>query len=207
MHIAELALGALVGWSALGLAGVTLSGRRGERAKARRGLAWIMGVWIAYLAILLTVSSTQAQRRLAPGQEQCFGTVCYAVIAAEELPGFVGRGPLSVQGSERLLRISVRISNRAPAGLAAQPAVRAFLLDRGGRFEAPVPGLSGVRLDGPVLAGSAVVSQPVFRVPEDPVAISLVLTRGRWQPTLLEIGDPDSWHHPPVLLQLPLTSR
>lgn len=202
MRIPELALAAVAGWSAVGLIGVSVSSRRGDRAKARRGLAWIAAVAIAYLGTLVAVSRTSPQRRLPPGRDECFGTVCYAVIASEEMPAFAGRSPAAVPG-ERLVRVSVRAVNTAPAGTAARPAIRAYLVDASGHATAPVPGLSGVRLNAPIVAHQPVLSQPVFPIPADATALSLVLTEGHWRPSLLEIGDPDSWMHRPVLLELP----
>jgi hypothetical protein len=202
MKVAELAVWAIVAWSAIGLVGVTVSSRHGEHAKVRRGLFWIVAVWIAYLAVLLTVSRVTPRRHLNLGQDQCFGTVCYAAVAAEELPGFAARCPSGYSPRERLLRVSVRVLNHAPAGIAAQPRVRAYLLDAQGRSWPSVPGLTGVRLTAPMVAGHAVVSQPVFRVPDNASGFSLVLTKGPWQPGLLEIGNPDSWMHAPTLLDL-----
>ena len=203
MRIPELALAAVAGWSAIGVVGVGVSWRRGDRAKARRGLAWIVGVCFSYLAVLVGLSVWGAQRHLSPGRSECFGTLCYTVVAAEELRGFVGRGPVGGAPGERLIRVSVRAFNTAPSGTAARPSIEAYLVDGQGRTAYPVPGLSGVRLSAPIVAHQPVVSQPVFRVASDATGLALVLTEGRWQPGLLEIGHTDSWRHRPVLLDLP----
>lgn len=202
MHAPELALDALVAWSAIGLVGVAISWRRGERSKARRGIFWILGIGLAYFAVLLTVSFTGAQRHLALGQEECFGSLCFAVSGSEELPGFVVRGPNGPGPRERLVRVSIRVLNRAPSGVDADPLIRATLVDSRGRTWYPVPGLSGVRLNGPMVAGHTVLSQPVFRVDTDAAGLSLVLSKGPWQPGLLWIGDTDSWRHRHTTLNL-----
>jgi predicted permease len=53
---ARLLLFALMGWTALGAIGVTISLRRGERRQAGRNLIWIVAIWLVYLSTLLTVS-------------------------------------------------------------------------------------------------------------------------------------------------------
>lgn len=203
MHAAELALWAIVGWTAVGLVGVTLSYRRRESTKVRRGLAWIFGVWILYLGVLVAVSRLIPQRRLPLGSDLCFDTVCYAALGTDEFQGFVARGPDAAgQAPERLLRVSVRVRNTAPTGFTAESHMAGFLVDGEGRIWNPLPGLDGVRLTARMVAGHTAISQPVFHVSPDASHLSLVLTKGNWQPGLLEIGNTDSWLHPPTLLDL-----
>ena len=203
MHAAELALWALLGWTAIGLVGVTLSFRRRDIAKVRRGLAWILGVWVLYLGVLAGVSRLLPQRRLPLGSDLCFDTICYAAVSTDEFKGFTAPGPTPIsQAPERLLRVSVRIRNIAPTGVAAQPRITAVLVDGQGRSWHPLPGLGGVRLTAPMVAGHTVVSQPVFRVAPGASHLSVVLSKGNWHLGLLQIGNTDSWLHLPVLLDL-----
>lgn len=199
MRFAELLLWGIVGWTAIGLVGSFLSGkRRGNWPKARRGLATIAAIWAAYLLALLLVSHFAPQKRLPPGQPQCFGDLCFAVDGAEQLTAFAGRG----QQGDRLVRVRVRVSNRGHGGSARDTGVHAYLLDtHGGRWW-PVPGLTGVPLQSPVPAGGQLLSQPIFAVPRSVGPVALVLTHGRWQPGALVLGDGDSLLHRPVVMQL-----
>ena len=63
---ARLLLYALLGWTALGAIGVTISFRRGERFQGRKNLGWIAAIWIIYIGILLSVSLTPKPRVMPP---------------------------------------------------------------------------------------------------------------------------------------------
>ena len=63
----ELLLLGLVGWTAIGMVGVGVSLTRGERQRVRRGMAWIVGVWVVYLSVVIGVSLVQRQRVVAMG--------------------------------------------------------------------------------------------------------------------------------------------
>ena len=186
-------------WTMLGLAGTVVSVRRGERARVRRGLLTLVAAWAVYLAALLLASGTQPVKVLAPGQDRCFGTMCFAVVGAEELQGFRVRG----QERERLVRVAIRVTNRDKTGADDEPDLRGTLLDAQGRQWVEVPGLSGVRLTGRVAAGGTTVSEPVFRIAKDATGLGLVLTHGRGYSGRLVIGDAESLLHRPAVLGLP----
>ena len=87
----ELLLAALALWTVLGVCGTLLALVRREKSKARQGIAWLVGVWVLYLAAVLMVSLVQGQRTVRIGQEQCFDEMCFRVTGVEEVPGFFGR--------------------------------------------------------------------------------------------------------------------
>ncbi|HMF64052.1 MAG TPA: hypothetical protein VK608_08200 [Edaphobacter sp.] len=189
MSFWELLLLALVGWTGVGALGVAVSMHQGQRMKARRHIAWIIWVWVVYMAALVVTSLLQPQKVVAMGQDQCFDHMCFAVTEAEEVPGF-----LSHDGS-RLVRVSVRISNRGPGEAQSEGLIRAYLVDAQGRRWEQSPGISGVRLTARVTAGSSIVSEPVFKVAKDASGLQLIFTHGWKQPGILMIRDPDSlWH-------------
>ncbi len=192
MSFRELLLWALVGWTAVGAVGVTVSLVRGERAKGLRHLGWIVGVWVVYLAALVgasLMSLMQPQKVVAMGQEQCFDDMCFAVTGVEEVPGFL------IRDGSRLVRMSVRVSNRGRVKTQSEGLIQTYLVDAQGRRWGESTGVSGVRLRAKVAAGSSVVSEPVFKVARDSSGLGLVLTHGRRQPGVLVIGDSDSlWH-------------
>ncbi len=196
MNLRELLLFAVAGWTALGALGVTLSWARGERTNVRRGMAWIAGIWALYLAIVLTVSLTQPRRVIASGRQQCFGDMCFTVTRVEELPGFL------IRDGSRLVRVTVRVSNRAHSGTQAERLMRAYLIDAEGRRWQQSPGISGVPLTAQVGAGDSIVSEPIFKVAHDATGLGLVFTRGARLPQALVIGDPDSWLHQPTVVSL-----
>lgn len=188
MNIRELLLLVLVLWTAIGVVGTAVSLVKRERAKAMRGLGWIVAVWVVYLAVLVGVSLAQTQRVVAMEQEQCFDDMCFTVTGVDEVPGF------SIQDGRRLVRVSVRVRNRGHKA-ESEALMQAYLVDARGRLWGESPGLSGVRLTAKVAPGESVVSEPVFAVAADARGLELVFTHGRRQPGVLVIGDSDSFLH------------
>ena len=189
MNLRELLLLALVGWTAIGAVGVTISLVRRERAKALRHLGWIAGVWAAYLAVLVAVSLRQPQKTVAIGQDQCYDEMCFAVTGVEQVPGFL------IHDGSRLLRVSVRITNHARGRTESEKLIRAYLVDAQGRRWEESAAISGVPLTARVPAGDSVVSEPVFKVAGNTTGLGLVFTHGQRQPGVLVIGASDSLLH------------
>jgi hypothetical protein len=196
MNLREFLLVGVVGWTALGTLGVSVSLARREREKALRGVTWIAGVWTVYLIALVTVSLVQPQRVVAMGQEQCFDDMCFAVVGAEEVPGFL------IRDGSRLVRVSVRVSNRGRGRPQSEGLIRAYLVDAQGRRWEESAGVGGVRLTARVAAGDSVMSEPVFKLAGDATGLELVFTHGRKQPGVLVIGDSDSWLHRRTVVKL-----
>jgi hypothetical protein len=195
MKATEILLLGLVGWTAIGVIGVTVSLWRGERQRVRQGVGWLIGVWIVYLSVLIGVSLGQGQRVVALGEPQCFGEMCFRVTRVEEVPGFL------IRDGRRLLRVSVQVTNK---GRKAQrdKLIRAYLVDGQGRRREMSPGVNGVELTARVAGGGSVMSVPLFKVAADASGLGLVLTHGRWQPGLLVIGDSDSLLHRKTVMAL-----
>lgn len=187
---------ALVAWTVLGAIGIAISLFLGERAKALRHLGWIFGIWAGYLAVVMGASLMQPQKIVAMGRDQCFGDVCFVVTGVEEVPGFL------IQDGSRLVRVSVRVSNRGREGSQSDGRVQAFLLDGQGRRWDESKGISSVPLTAVIPAGSSVVSEPVFKVAKDASGLALVLTHGRWQSGALVIGGPESLLHRRTIVPL-----
>lgn len=196
MSLPKLLLVGMAGWTALGLLGVSVSLARREREKALRGLAWIGGVWMVYLIALVTVSLMQPQRIIPMGQDQCFDDMCFAVVGVEEVPGFL------IRDGSRLVRVSVRVSNRGQGRPQSEGRMRPYVVDAQGRRWVESTGVGGVRLTTRVAAGDSVVSEPVFKVASDATGLELVFTRGWTQPGVLVIGDSDSWLHRRTVVKL-----
>jgi hypothetical protein len=195
MKAAELLLMGLVGWTAIGVIGVGVSLWRGERQRVRRGVAWLVGVWVVYLCVVIGVSLGQRQRVVAMGEPLCFDEMCFAVTRVEEVPGFL------IRDGRRLLRVSVQVTNK---GRKAQSdrLIRAYLMDGQGRRWEKSSGVNGVELTVRVAGGGSVVSEPVFKVAADVSGLGLVFTHGRWQPGALVIGDSDSLLHRKTMVTL-----
>jgi len=193
MKATELLLLGLVGWTAIGVIGVGVSLARGERQRVRRGVAWLIGVWVVYLCVVIGVSLEQRQRVVAMGEPQCFDDMCFRVTRVEEVPGFL------IRDGRRLLRVSVQVTNKGRKA-QSEGLIRAYLVDGQGRRWEMSPGVNGVELTARVAGGGSVVSEPVFKVAADASGFGLVLTHGRWQPGVLVIGDSDSlWHRKTVV--------
>ena len=188
MKATELLLLGLVGWTAIGVIGVGVSLWRGERQRVRRGVAWLVGVWVVYLCVVMGVSLGQRQRVVAMGEPQCFDEMCFRVTGVEEVPGFL------IRDGRRLLRVTVQVTNKGRKA-QSEGLIRAYLVDAQGRRWEMSPGVNGVELTARVAGGGSVVSEPVFKVAADASGLGLVLTHGRWQPGLLVIGDSDSLLH------------
>ena len=193
---ARLLLYVLLGWTALGAIGVTISFRRGERRPGRRNLAWIIAIWVIYLSVLLTVSLRAKPHPLSPGQEHCFQSLCFSVVRTEIVPGY-----LATPG-ERLVRVYLRIANHSGKRSPGDSHLKLYLVDSSGRRWEQAAGLEGVHLSTAVGPGETVITAPVFRVAHDADGLTLVLSHGRRLPYLLIIGDPDSILHAPVHLSL-----
>jgi hypothetical protein len=195
MKVTELLLLGLVGWTGIGVLGVGVSLWRGERERVRRGVAWLAGVWVAYLCVLVGVSLGQRQRVVAIGEPQCFDDMCFTITGVEEVPGFL------IRDGRRLVRVSVRVSNRGRK-TQSEGLIWAYLVDAQGRQWEESPGVNGIGLTAKVVGGESVVSEPVFKVAADARGLGLVFTHGRWQPGILTIGDSDSWLHRPTVVEL-----
>jgi hypothetical protein len=195
MKLTELLLYAVLGWAAIGVAGIAISLLRARRAEALRHAAWLAAILVAYMIALLTVSIIQPVTRVPLGNDQCFDDMCFAVIGSTEGPGLV------LGEHFRSVRVSIRVTNH---GRSAQSdsLIRAFLVDSRGRGYDPLPGLSGNRLTLRVGPGSQIISQPIFTVPDDATGLGLVFTHGHWQRGRLVLGDPDSIAHKPSVVLL-----
>jgi hypothetical protein len=189
MNYRELLLLVLVGWTAVGAAGITISLVRREHRKAARHSLWIVAVWVVYMTILLGTSLRQPQKVVALGQDRCFDEMCFAVTGVQELPGYL------IRDGSRLIRVSVRISNHGKEKMQSEGLIRAYLIDRQGRRWEESTAVSGVQLTAKVAAGDSVMSQPVFKVPGDATGLGLIFTHGQRQPGVLVIGDSDSLLH------------
>jgi hypothetical protein len=188
MKATELLLAGIAAWTAIGLLGIIVSHRRGERNRVRRGVAWLAAVWILYLLTLIGFSLLQKQRIIAIGQQQCFGKMCFIVTGTEEVPGYL------IRDGRRLIRVPIQITNRGTS-TKSDNLIHAYMLDAQGRRWEQSTGISGVRLTATVAPGASVVSEPVFKVSGDATGLKLVFTHGWKQPGVLVIGDSDSLLH------------
>ena len=195
MKATELLLLGLTGWTAIGILGVAVSLWRGEQVRVRRGISWIVGVWLVYLCVLIGVSLEQRQRVVPIGGAQCFDEMCFTVMKVEEVPGFL------IRDGRRLVRVTIRVTNR---GRKAQRegSVWAYLVDAKGRVWDQSSGVNGVGLTARLAGGDSVVSEPIFNVAADATGLGLVFTHGRWQPGVLVIGDSDSLFHKKTVVAL-----
>ncbi|WP_353068148.1 hypothetical protein RBB75_11225 [Tunturibacter empetritectus] len=195
MRLTELLLAGVVGWTALGVVGIGVSWLRGERARVRRGTAWLAAVWVVYLSVLIAVSLGQKQRVVAVGQPQCFDEMCFTVTGVEEVKGFM------VRDGRRLVRVTVRVTNRGRSA-QSERLIQVYLTDAQGRRWEESAGVNGVGLATKVGGGASVVSEPIFNVAGDATDLRLVLTHGWKQPGLLVIGDSDSVLHRKTVVEL-----
>jgi hypothetical protein len=175
--------------------GVFVSWLRGEGLRVRRGIQWLVGVWVVYLGVLLGVSLLQKQKVMAIGEAQCFDDMCFTVIGVEEVPGFLARD------QRRLVRVSIRVTNR---GRSAQSdrLIKTYLVDGQRRRWKESPGVNGIGLTTRVAGGDSVVSEPIFQVAPDATGLELVLTHGWRQPGVLVMGDSDSLMHRRTVVNL-----
>jgi hypothetical protein len=195
MRATELLLLGLVGWTAIGVVGVAVSLWRGERQRVRQGVAWLVGVWVVYLSLVIGVSLGQRQRLVAIGEPQCFDEMCFTVTGEEEVPGFL------IKDGRRLVRVSVQVANRGRKA-QSEGLIWAYLVDSQGRRWEESPGVNGVGLTARVTGEDSVVSEPVFKVAGDATGLGLVFTHGYWQPGVLVIGDSDSLLHRRTVVKL-----
>ncbi len=198
-RLSGLMLLGLVLWTMVGAAGLLVARSRGETRRFRRGAGTLIAFWVGYVLVLVGVSLGQKGRVYQPGQDRCFGAMCFAVTAVEEPRGFLVRG----EDPERLLRVLVRMENRDRQHTESEEGLAALLIDGQGRRWQPVPGLGGVRLTTPIAAGGATTSEPVFRPAKEATGLRLVLEHTSWTWARLKIGDPESYFHRPAEMVLP----
>ena len=194
MGFAEFLLLLLVCWTVIGVFGVSASVIGQNPAKALRNFGWIIAIWAIYLTILVTTSLIQKQSIITAGQAQCFDKLCFTVVGSETLPGYLAK-------QSHLVRVKIQIQNRSKDPMS-EPRLHTYLVDQQGRRWDEVPGLSGVRLGARVPAGITLLSEPVFKLPDDAIPVGIVLTRGHLQPRRLVIGDRDSLLHRPTVALL-----
>ena len=185
----------VAGWSALGAVGIGVSWLRGERLRVRRGIAWLAGVWVVYLMVLIGVSLGQKQKEVAVGQPQCFDDMCFTVMGMEEVKGFF------IRDERRLVRVTVRVTNLGHSAKSAG-LIRAYLMDAQERRWEETAGVNGVGLTAKVAGGNSMLSEPVFKVAGDATRLELVLTHGWRLPGVLVIGDSDSLLHRKTVVEL-----
>ena len=199
MTVRELLLLALVGWTVIGAVGVVISLVRREREKVRKGLGWLVGVWVVYMGVLVGTSLLQPRRVVAMGQDQCYDEMCFAVMGVDEVQRYLGL--TGVGDGSRLVRVTVQVTNKGRSHSESEGLIRAYLVDGKGRRWKESRGVNGNGLTAKVEAGGTMVSQPVFKVAGDATGLGLVFTHGRWQPGVLVIGGSDSlWHKRTVVL-------
>jgi len=198
MNWAELLLLALTAWTLVGALGITLSFLRREREQALRHLSWVAGVWLVYLAVVLGVSLLARPRVVALGQDQCFGSLCFAVVRTEAMPSYLA------SHGERALRVSIQITNHSRDHRQGDSDLKAYLVDSRSRRWFEVPGLGGVRLSTTVGPENSIISEPIFKVASDATELRLVFTHGHGLSHVLRIGDRDSLLHPLVFAGLGL---
>jgi hypothetical protein len=191
----ELLLVGVAGWSALGLVGVGVSWLRGERLRVRHGLAWLIGVWVVYLVVLIGVSLGQRQKVMAVGQPQCFNDMCFTVVGVEEVKGFL------IRDERRLMRVTIKVTNRGRS-IKNEGLIRAYLMDSQGRRWEETAGVNGVGLTAKVAGEDSVLSEPVFKVAGDATGLRLILTHGWRLPRVLMMGDSDSLLHRKTVVEL-----
>ena len=193
-RLSGLMLLGLVLWTAVGAVGLLLARSRGETRRFRRGAGTLIAIWVGYMLVLVGVSLSQKGRIYEPGQERCFGSMCFAVTGVEEPRGFLVRG----EDPERLIRVLVRMQNRDRQHTGSEEGLAASLIDDQGRRWQPVPGLGGVRLATPIAARGSTTSEPVFRPAKEATGLRLVLEHTSWTWARLKIGDPESYFHRPA---------
>ena len=190
-------------YTGIGVVGLLVARSRGEVRRFRRGRGTLIALWVGYVLVLVGVSLGQKRKVYEPGQERCFGAMCFAVTGVEEPRGFLVRG----QEPERLIRVLVHMQNRDREHTGSEDELAATLIDGQGRRWEPVPGLGGVRLSSPIAAGAAATSEPVFRLADDATDLRLVLEHSGWTRARLRVGDPESYLHRPAEMMLPEAER
>ena len=191
---AQFLLVLLLGWTVIGIAGVTLSLLREQHRKALRNAPWIAGAWIGYLGVLLCVSLLQPQKIVPVGTPWCIHDLCYRVAGSEDLPGYL-------TDNSRLVRVTIAITNRSNDA-QQESHMNAFLLDTSGKRWNEIRGLSGIPLNARVQPGQTLTSAPVFKLPRTATPATVGFVHPRPYFGLLVIGDGESFLHRPTLLRL-----
>lgn len=154
---------------------------------------------VCYTGAFLHASLSSTERVLTPGTAYHFCGFYLDCHLSASVDGV--RIEHSGQGAVRYV-VRLRLANDARRATLALHQVQVTLLDDDGIALESLVGPTGVRLS----PDSSTVSEFVFESPAPLAHPRLLVRKGGWQERLSElflIGDPDSWLHAPVTLELP----
>lgn len=199
MTISDLAFIACLCGSVAVLVRVPYLHIRGRRRTATRlAVRWSV-ILVAYLALLVVISRTQAQRIVAMGSEQCFDDWCITVDSVARADAIRAE-----RATGTWLLVTVRVSSHMRGRRQSEPDAYGYLLDASGtRIEQSERGQAALTLAG--LAGSPIgafvepnssfVSRIAFDVPRGARGLGFVKERRARFPGIVIIGDPTSLFH------------
>ena len=177
--------------------------RRNWKLAAKFGL--LLGP-IGYFSVLLLVSLTSSQTRLALNQERCFDEMCFSVIGVNKVKTVSNpSAQITAQGSFYLVQLQLR---NAAKRLAQKPDNPGFeVVDQQGHTYSysqigtavltnvqSVTGINTTLWETKLEPAEKSVRTLVFDLPSKVANPCLVISEGSW-PTPLIIGDDNSFFH------------
>jgi len=197
-----LTIGAL---ASLGFAAV-----RRRFARVRRILAVLSRYLGIYALVLIGVSLVSPQRVIPPQEKQCFDEWCVAVASLLQTTT-LGTAPTVATAGGTFRIVTIAVSSRAQRQRQRETDASIWLIDangnrypqsRDGQQGLDTLGRGGSPLDTFLSPGEAFTHVVVFDVPDASRITGVTITH-RWFPSVLIIGDGQSFLHKPTLLQFP----
>jgi len=158
-----------------------------------------------YMTALVAVSLTSPQQALGLGQDRCFDDWCLSVQGVARRHAI---GAVTARGQFYL--VTVRAFSRATGISQRARDAQVYLLDARGQRYDPAPaagraqdaaGAGGQPLDTELGPGASLTRTVTFDLPPDASHVALVVVHGLF-PSVLVIGDPQSFLHKPTIMPL-----
>jgi Domain of unknown function (DUF4352) len=162
-------------------------------------LAWIFIYGIA----LVSVSLSATHPILPAGKEHCFDEMCFSVTQSRTVETL--NGQQSHQGT--FIIASIQLRNAARRTPQKPSSANVYLVDgTGHKWDISSVGQQAIgdktKWDTQLLPGQSVTHQFVFDVPAPIHELYAVVTEGAGFPTVMIVGDENSWLHPQTRLSL-----
>jgi hypothetical protein len=152
--------------------------------------------WLAYMTLVVAVSTSVPQRVLHAGEARCFDDWCITVLGAEP-------------AGAAHLKVRVTISSRARRAVQRESGIRLSLLDESGldesgRRRGTLAACSPVSLDARLEPGEARETNCLFDFRGETRRVSLVIGHADGFPIRWFIIGEEAWFRKPTVVYLPV---
>jgi hypothetical protein len=163
----------------------------GQRDKTWSVLRYLSAGWVAYMTLVVTVSTSMPQRVLTAGEARCFDDWCLTILNAKPVN--------AEQVNVRLL-----IASRARRVFQREKGIRLSMVDNSGRRYGGISNCRGARLDAMLGPGEQRQTNCFFEFPNPPKQVSVLIEHADGFPIRWFIVGEEAWFRKPTIVRLPL---